>query len=128
LKKRCSITPVAIALEGDYRTGKIARGTCRLAISLMPASAAHAVVPDPESAWKIMETNGIRLHAARGSAYPKATHESRIHRSPLYSKGGMTKENLIPFSIVGTRRATPEGKNDGSTFRARTCRGELPPS
>jgi DNA processing protein len=107
---------VAIALESDYR----AMANLRQQFGGWEAAYASLnepiALPDPQSAWKPMETHGIRLTLRENPSYPKPLAEIPHAPFGLYSKGSVAKVGLIPLGAVGTRRATPEGKITAGRF------------
>jgi DNA processing protein len=65
-------------------------------------------MPDPKTEWENLEQRGIRLVFSDEKDYPALLRE--IHDAPLalYVLGELPQTSSI--TIVGTRRATPDGK------------------
>jgi DNA processing protein len=107
---------VAIALESDYRKMATLRKAHKNWESAYADLGSNVAVPDPQAAWKEMEADGIRLTLQEDAAYPKSLREISHPPLAIYSKGVMEKEGFVPFAIVGTRRATSEGKATARRF------------
>ena len=77
------------------------------------------VIPDPELEWEKLEKAGVRLVFRDEDGYPPPLRE--IHNPPIaiYVRGELPQPTSgMPgsISIVGTRRATPEGKATTKKF------------
>jgi DNA processing protein len=74
------------------------------------------IIKNPEKEWnKILEL-GIQLILLDSPKYPKLLKE--IYNPPfgIYIMGEIQENEKIPISIVGTRKATNEGKNISKKF------------
>jgi DNA processing protein len=70
--------------------------------------------PNPERAWDELEKRNIKLALFQEEDYPSLLREIYDPPFGLYYRGTLPKENT--FAIVGTRRATVEGKNITKKF------------
>jgi DNA processing protein len=109
---------VAVALESDYRAMARLRERHETWESAYAEVRTRTAAPDPESAWGAMTANDIRLTLLGDAAYPAPLAEIPNPPFGIYSKGILAKAG-IPLGIVGTRRATPRGKDAAKEF-ART--------
>ena len=113
---------VATALHGNY--GSIAKlvkkfGSWKAAYeALARADAAAgglgAAAADPEKEWNGLARAGIRLSLFGDDDFPAALRELGDPPFGLYARGTLPQANAI--AVVGTRRATPEGKNIARRF------------
>jgi DNA processing protein len=108
---------VALALEGDYK--KIAKlkqyfGTWENVYRALGRFGVPA--PNPERAWDDLARADTHLVILGDERYPPLLRE--ISRRPfgIYIKGSLTKDTEMPIAIVGTRRATAEGKDIARRF------------
>jgi DNA processing protein len=71
---------------------------------------------NPELEWKKMQAAGARLIFFSDEDYPEAL--KHIHHPPvgIYVRGKLPERDSVCFSIVGTRRATTEGKSITKQF------------
>jgi len=69
-----------------------------------------STMPDPDVEWENLEQRGIRLVFRDEAEYPQLLRE--IHDPPLalYILGSLPPTQTPSITVVGTRRATPEGK------------------
>lgn len=93
-------------LKTTYATWEIAYGAL---------GAAHASLPDPEEAWAMLARHGITCILQTDNRFPKALKEISQPPFALYIKGNPTFE-IAHFTIVGTRKATQEGKKLAEEF------------
>jgi DNA processing protein len=107
---------LAIALESDYRGIANLRERHESWKAAYESLNERVIVPDPQSAWEKIRVAGIELTLSGEAGYPASLDEIPHPPFAIYSKGSLKKENLIPFAIVGTRRATPEGKSTAKRF------------
>lgn len=112
---------VAVALEGDYR--RIAKLAQRFPDwkSTYDSFRQNDSPPDAEAAWKLLGAIGVRLVLLGDEAFPPILRE--IHHPPfgIYLLGELPSENTM--AIVGTRRATPDGKLIAKRFARELARG-----
>jgi DNA processing protein len=116
---------LAVATQGDYKkiaklkgectTWKEAHGThaaCRLPLAVNASS-------DPEEEWQKLEKFGVRLVLFDDDDYPPLLREIPSPPFGIYILGTLTHRSspLAPaLAIVGTRRATPDGKKTARQF------------
>ncbi len=116
---------VAIALESDYRAMVRLHEQHETWESAYAELRTHTTVPDPESAWGAMTANDIRLALSGDAAYPAPLAEISHPPLALYSKGTLEGDGLIPLAIVGTRRATPQGKDAAKGFARKLAENDF---
>jgi DNA processing protein len=107
---------IAIALESDYRSiAKIHEqyGSWEKAYIHLAGTMA---VPDPLVAWEGLIRAGIHLTLLEDPAYPQLLAEIPHPPFALYSRGSLARDSFLSFAIVGTRRATPEGRATARRF------------
>ncbi|MBI4087454.1 MAG: DNA-protecting protein DprA [Candidatus Liptonbacteria bacterium] len=75
-----------------------------------------------EREWKKLEKGGVRLLIQEDAAYPKLLRE--IPQSPfgIYVLGTIPDDSLPPVAIVGTRKATYDGKALAKQFASELAR------
>ena len=75
-------------------------------------------IPDPKKSWEQMEKYGVGLMLASDKRYPAALKQIPHPPFGIYYRGDITAldRNQINFAIIGTRRATPEGKTLAKKF------------
>ncbi|OGY98965.1 MAG: DNA protecting protein DprA [Candidatus Liptonbacteria bacterium RIFCSPLOWO2_01_FULL_52_25] len=108
-----------ILLESDYR--KLAKLKSRFATwqgAWDALSEKERKGRDPENDWRELERSGIRLIFQESHEYPSLLQE--IHDPPfgLYALGTFPSSSDYILAIVGTRKATPEGKELAKRFAA----------
>jgi len=116
---------VAITLGGDYRRIKKARGVFadwRGAYHGLRDSGLFETpsVPDPEEAFDLMRRAEIQLLLQEDAAFPPYLREIPHTPFGIYVRGNI-KEETPRISVVGTRRATAEGKLIASQFARELC-------
>lgn len=116
---------VAITMGGDYRRIKKARGTFadwrgayhRLRDGELFGTPAAS---DPEEAFDLMRRAEVRLLLREDAAFPPYLREIPHAPFGIYVRGNI-KEEAPRMSIVGTRRATTDGKLTASQFARELC-------
>lgn len=111
----------AAAFEYLASDGKIGRMETRT----------RATMPDPNEEWENLEQRGTHLIFHDDSEFPPLLRE--IEKAPLglYVRGELgditknIKERTRSISIVGTRRATPEGKVTARRFARELARAGI---
>ena len=116
IKEKIYYNAIAVGLESDYRAMAKLYEECEDWKSAYEHLVASTSLPDPEAAWKSMAAGDIELTLLGDPTYP--TPLAEISHPPLgiYSRGALEKTDVIPLGIVGTRRATPEGKATAKRF------------
>lgn len=108
---------VATAMAGDY--GKIKRLKRKFDDW---KSAYHALVGlnvppiDPEAEWEKLVRAGVQLVSFEDEGYPPLLKEISGCPFGIYVRGSLPQDDDLPFAIVGTRRATSDGKNTARRF------------
>ncbi len=128
---------VAIALEGNPSSMRTIKKKCRqldgglfggwhMAYEMLAGGShqtARRKLPHPEVEWEKLEHAGVRLMLRGDDVYPPALRE--MHHAPLaiYIRGVLpdtmntkTEINAPPLAVVGTRRATADGKTTTKRF------------
>ncbi len=114
---------VAVALHGDHGALRKAAqyGTWKKAYHMLLMG--ERPVPVAEEAWDPLEKFGVGLLLPNDPAYPQFLRE--IHRAPfgIYVRGNVGSlcaavplEHARTIAIVGTRRATPDGRRLATIF------------
>jgi len=118
---------VAVAVAGDY--GSIAKlkikfgGWKRAYERLKIAGVAKL---DAEEEWKKLERAGVRLILFDEEGFPRLLKEISGPPFGIYLKGTATRDDAPPFAVVGTRRATPEGKSIARRFARELAHAGFP--
>ncbi len=73
------------------------------------ATAAFAKI-DPESEWQRLGTAGISVLTWEDAAYPELLRNIASAPALLYLRGEVLPEDDLAVAVVGTRRATPYGR------------------
>jgi len=105
---------LAAALENDYRKlekFKSAHGTWRAAWE----SLADKKGVDPETEWRRLSGLGIKLVLKDNDLYPRRLGEISQPPFGIYVLGTLP-ETELSLAIVGTRKATSDGKNIARQF------------
>lgn len=111
---------VAVALGGNPSSLRMLKKRCKGLFAGWKTAYGMLTdtVPDPEKEWKKLERAGVRLVFADEKEYPPLLRE--IHSPPLalYLRGELPPAlaSRHSIAIVGTRRATPEGKTTTRRF------------
>lgn len=108
---------VALTLMGDY--GKIAKLKQRLGTWENTYDALRrfgAAPPDPLWAWDELRGSGVELVLRDDERYPSLLKETSRPPFGIYVKGALPENTDAQIAIVGTRRATLEGKNIARRF------------
>ena len=129
-KEKMFYHAVAIALEGDPSSMRRVRKRC--GDIPKPWETIYNELPNPPSldeAWERLEQAGIQLVFATDEEFPPRLRE--IYHPPLglYVRGELSSlksiGNADSISIVGTRRATPEGKSATKYFAREIARAGI---
>ena len=117
---------VALALRGDRRgIGTIRKysGTWRAAYEWLRLTGAS--LPDPAAAWRGLEKRRVRLLLPDHEEYPRLLREAPDPPLGIYIRGSLPG-GKVPFAIVGTRRATPDGKAAARRFAREIAAANIP--
>ena len=77
---------------------------------------------NPEKEWQRLEKNTVRLLLLENPAYPKLLKEISFPPLGLYVKGDCPGRAKLPLSIVGTRKATRDGRDLAKEFAEQLSR------
>ena len=109
---------LAVWAEGEYgKLKKLKRSSPTWQVAYEKARAIGSVPPlEMEEEWEKLQELGLRLTLFEDDDYPPLLRE--IHTPPfgLYVRGELPQKNSNAIAIVGTRRATPEGKDIAKSF------------
>lgn len=102
---------LSILTESDYR--KLERlknqsGTWGKAWTNFPSAEKNRL--DPETEWQKLDKPGVRLILQNEAEYPKLLKEIPQPPFGIYILGNLPSKEKIPLAIVGTRKATSDGK------------------
>lgn len=73
---------------------------------------------EPEKEWQRLETNGVRLLLRENKNYPALLREISNPPIGLYIRGALPEQEKLSLAIVGTRKATTEGRALAKRFAA----------
>lgn len=110
---------VAIHALGSYGTiKKIKRGHASWEEAFNALEPGDVPIPDPFAAWNRLQNLGIDVVLASEERYPKILNEIPHPPFGIYIKGSLDALtiNTINLAIIGTRRATAEGKELSKQF------------
>ena len=108
---------VATAAAGDY--GKIAKckekfGDWKSAHEALGKSGAHPI--EPEREWEKLVQANVRLILFTDDYYPGLLNEIADYPFGIYIRGALPPNKAPSIAVVGTRRATPDGKSIARRF------------
>ncbi|MGC9968449.1 MAG: DNA-processing protein DprA [Minisyncoccia bacterium] len=108
---------VAAAVAGDY--GKIAKlkkkfGDWKNAHEALGKLCAHPI--EPEREWEKLTRANVQLILFADDHYPTLLGEITDHPFGIYIRGTLPPRDARFIAIVGTRRATPDGKSIARRF------------
>ncbi len=81
--------------------------------------------PNPEMAYEMLRKSGISLALKEDSRYPLLLREIPHPPFGIYIKGMPPENDQLTIAIVGTRRATPDGKSTARSFAAKLARAGI---
>ena len=100
---------LAVHLESDYRRlGDLKKKFGRWSEAWQAIAKETDV--DPEAQWKKLEVADIRLVMIEDEDYPKLLKEIPWPPFGIYIRGDLADRSVARLAIVGTRKATAEGK------------------
>lgn len=107
---------LSLALKSDY--ARIAQawerhGRWRRAWEKLPHDLKSGI--NPKTEWQKLETSGVRLTLQGDLNYPALLNEIPLRPFGIYYLGELTK-NELTLAVVGTRKATVEGKDLAKKF------------
>lgn len=111
---------IALSAAGNYATllrAKKDRATWKEAYENSVGGIAH-----PEEEYKDLARQHIRLVLRENPEFPPLLREIPHPPFALYIKGGLPPQDQMAIAIVGTRRATPDGKNISRRFATALAR------
>ena len=113
---------VAIYAGGDYATIRRAKHGCE------NWEQAHKKMPvgertlHPETEWNKLAEQNIQLILREDECFPVLLKEIPHPPFGVYIRGVLPMNDALGIAIVGTRRATPEGKNTARRFATELAR------
>ncbi len=117
---------VATAMHGDYASiAKLAKkfGDWKAAHEALVRTGVAAA--NPEKKWGELAHAGIHLSLFKDDSFPAALREFEDHPFGIYIRGALPPlANAL--AIVGTRRATPDGKNIARRFARELAHAGFP--
>src|SRR5581483_10706380 len=130
MEEKIFYNAVAIALFGDPASVRRIKRKCGNLFGWKEIyeSLAHAkldaenenverALPDPEREWEKLEKAGVRFIFQNESEFPDKLRHIPDPPFGIYVRGELPTETQEScFTIVGTRRATPEGKSTTKKF------------
>jgi DNA processing protein len=81
--------------------------------------------PSPETAYKKLRERGISLVLKEDPQYPPLLREIPHPPFGIYIKGTPPDNDQLTIAIVGTRRATPDGKSTARRFATELARAGI---
>ncbi|HTY39892.1 MAG TPA: DNA-processing protein DprA [Candidatus Paceibacterota bacterium] len=72
--------------------------------------------PEPELSWQTLERSGSRLVLRTDHDFPPLLREIPWPPHAIYVRGKLPEVERSLIAVVGTRKATPEGKETARTF------------
>ncbi len=126
---------LAVAVTGDRRKlvkllkkyGGFERAYKKLRDgTLLGGGAARAAMPDAGAEWKKLGERSVRLIFAGEKGYPPLLAEIEDRPFGIYILGTFPRGDTAPCAIVGTRRATPEGKSIAHRFAHNLAQAGFP--
>jgi DNA processing protein len=85
----------------------------------------HCHIPDPEKEYRKIDERHIHLILREDSEFPSLLREIPHPPFALYIRGALPPRNQMTIAIVGTRRATPDGKDTARNFAAKLARAGI---
>lgn len=80
---------------------------------------------DPKKEWARIENKGIKLLMQYDPLYPRLLKEIPQPPFGVYVLGTLPDDSSIPFAIVGTRKATYDGKNTAKKFASELAKNNF---
>jgi DNA processing protein len=121
MEEKYFFNAVAIHLLGSYgaiKKAKRGHATWKETFETLIIEKTENPSCDPRIAWGELEKMNINLALSSEQKYPKILHEIPHAPFALYIKGSqeVLTSSLLNLAIIGTRRATPEGKELAKNF------------
>jgi DNA processing protein len=107
-KEKISYNALSHTFEGTYESIKKALGVHGSAARAWSAEKGSPTTA--EALWEALEKHDVRLHLSADPEFPQLLREMPWPPFALYTKGAPLTTTLAGIAIVGTRKATPEGK------------------
>lgn len=105
---------LAIALQSDYSKIVKLKSQCATWEEAWRRCATTKI--NPEEEWQKLEETGIRLFMRDDDEFPPLLREIAHPPFGIYVLGNLSPSDVPTLAIVGTRRATPEGKKLAENF------------
>lgn len=108
---------VAVGTGGDYRKIAQLKKACGDWKGAYRALRKFGITPpDAEAEWKDLARANVSLALFESEAYPEPLREISGPPFGIYMRGVLPAPDMPLFAIVGTRRATPDGKTVARRF------------
>jgi DNA processing protein len=108
-----------VALDSDYKKIEVLQSKfSSWEAAWQELMRAKKTLPDPQKEWQGAERLGVRLMFRESPLYPPLLKEIPQPPFGIYVLGTLPQENLKTLAIVGTRKATVEGKGLAKKFAA----------
>jgi DNA processing protein len=106
------------ASRSDLGAAGLDRGTVASIVEARPEI-------DPDAEMERLHKTGVKAYAWRDDAYPRNLKEVDDHPPVLYVRGELEQADEWSVAIVGTRRATPYGRQAAEHFAADLARQRI---
>jgi len=115
---------VAVHTGGDYATIKRLRRDAESWRAAHEKRSTGERTATPEASWEKLKQQNIQLLLREDECFPSLLREIPYPPFGIYIKGVLPKPDQLAIAIVGTRRATPDGKSLARRFAAELARAE----
>jgi DNA processing protein len=116
---------IAIRAGGDYATIRRARRCGENWQATYEKLSPSERISDRGIAWGKLREQNIQLILREDERFPPLLREIPHPPFGIYIKGASPKNDQLAIAIVGTRRATPEGKSTARRFAAELARAGI---
>ncbi|MEO8457214.1 MAG: DNA-processing protein DprA [Chloroflexota bacterium] len=109
--KRCEALLARFgSLAEAWRAGRVDLKTAGLDERTVRVIADERPNIDPDAEWERLERNGVRALTWNDADYPSRLKEIDDRPPLIYVRGMLTPQDELSIAVVGTRRATPYGR------------------
>lgn len=116
---------IAIRAGGDYATIRRARRCGENWQAAYKKLSPGEQVSDLGAAWGKLRERNIQLILREDDRFPPLLREIPHPPFGIYIKGALPENDQLAIAIVGTRRATPDGKNTARRFAVGLARAGI---
>jgi DNA processing protein len=116
---------IATAAGGDYATIQRARRDCENWQRTYEKIRVSEKNSWPETEWEKLAGQNIGLILREDECFPPLLREIPHPPFGIYIKGALPENEQLNIAIVGTRRATPDGKSTAHRFAAGLARAGI---